>query len=69
VVTVYGQGDLQRYAEAVGVEYETLKQYRSVASAFRESGRRLPNLSWSHHQAVAALDDPAPVLADAWTCL
>lgn len=65
VVTVYGQGDLQRYATAVGVEYETLKQYRTVANAFSEIGTRVPNLTWTHHREAAALDDPAPLLADA----
>jgi 16S rRNA G966 N2-methylase RsmD len=49
----HGKG-LQDYADAIGVSYQTLRQYERVSEKF---DRRLPHLSWSHHQTVAALDD------------
>jgi hypothetical protein len=68
VETTYGQGDLQKYAERIGVEYGSLRAYQAVAKRFV---KRLTNLTWSHHQIVAARDDAEDVLAQAerehWT--
>ena len=38
--------------EAFGLAGETLRKYKEVSSAFK-FGVRAPNLSWSHHQALA----------------
>lgn len=46
-----------KYEQAISMfnrDYESLRQYKQVSAAI-EIGRRLPNLSWSHHQAVAYL--------------
>ncbi len=58
VETHYGARELARYADAVGVEYETLKAYRTVARAW-ESGIRIPDLPSTVHQALAGQDDRA----------
>ena len=42
--------------EAFG--YDALRQYRSVAERC-DPGHRVPELSWSHHRAVASLDEKA----------
>lgn len=64
VATVYGECTLQKYAEDIGVEYSTLRHYRAVCQAY-EFGRRRPNLSFSHHQAVAARPDRLALLQEA----
>ena len=64
VETVYGEGDLQRYADAIGIEYGTLREQRRVAGKFPENARRLANLTWSHHQVVAGRKDREAVLAE-----
>jgi DNA polymerase-3 subunit beta len=51
VETHYGEHDLERYAEQIGVAYRTLLDYRRVAKAFSE---RSEKLTWTHHQIVAA---------------
>lgn len=61
VETTYGEQSLQRYAEEIGVGYDTLRRYRAVARAFPKDRRR-SDLSYTHHAEVAALDDPAPWL-------
>jgi hypothetical protein len=52
--------------DATGYSYETARQAGRVAARFG-SGERSPDLSWSHHLAVAALppDAAAPLLAEA----
>jgi hypothetical protein len=40
---------MDEYAEAVGVEFETLRQYRSVAHEWPR-GTRVPGASWSAHR-------------------
>lgn len=52
----------QQAIEVTGLEYQTLANYRWVASRF-ELARRRTDLSWSHHAAVAGLE---PARADAW---
>lgn len=61
VETSYGEKSLEKYAAEVGVEYDTLVQYRWVASQLGNL-TRVRNLSFSHHREVAALDDPKPWL-------
>lgn len=56
IETSYGDHNLERYAEAVGVEYNSLRAYRIVAAAY-QSDRRISNLSWTHHQVIAGRDD------------
>jgi hypothetical protein len=53
VVTNYGAKDLEKYVSCIGVEYGTLLNYRRVAKRFTFSRRR-ENLSWSHHERLAA---------------
>ncbi len=57
VVVSYGAGDLQKYATSIEVEYGTLRNRRRVAAAF-ENARRRADLTFSHHEAVAALEPP-----------
>jgi N6-adenosine-specific RNA methylase IME4 len=47
-------GDGRALAEQVGIDYGTIFNYASVVRAF-EISRRRENLSFGHHQAVAAL--------------
>jgi len=61
VETTYGDASIQKYAEEVGIPYDTLRRYRDVARRFPESARHRA-LSFGHHQSVASLDDPAPWL-------
>ena len=57
----YGErrwGEIYKEAiEITGKDYSTLVHAASMASKF-ELGRRRPNLTWSHHREVAALDPP-----------
>jgi N6-adenosine-specific RNA methylase IME4 len=57
---IYGErnyGDGQRLADEIGVNYKTVRNLAAVVRRF-ELSRRRDNLSFSHHEAVAAL--PAP---------
>jgi hypothetical protein len=56
VETTYGGHTLEKYAEAIGVEYETLKAYRYVAERYQKV-TRVTNLSWTHYRAVARYPD------------
>lgn len=61
----YGADSVQRYAAEVGVEYEALLSYGSVAKAYPRH-QRSPSLPWSGHQALAGQADKqeqAPVRA------
>ena len=54
----YASGALQRFAEAIGESYGTVRRYRWVAKAYDADVRlRLPNLSFSHFQTVAGFPD------------
>lgn len=65
VDTRYGESTLARYADDIGVAYESLKQYRRVAIAFPEKGGRLP---FSAAQALAAQPDRLELAASRdWT--
>jgi hypothetical protein len=70
VETTYGGQELQRFADDVGIEHNTLQEYRRVARAYEKS-TRVDNLPWRHHQVVAARDDRLRYLARAaeggWT--
>jgi hypothetical protein len=48
---VYGEHTLDKFAETVGVDYDTIHRYRQVAKAY-EYPTRIGNLSWSHHQCI-----------------
>jgi hypothetical protein len=56
VETSYGGGELERYAEEIGLEYDTLRRYRDVSRAY-VFATRVANLSFSHHRQVAARPD------------
>lgn len=62
VETHYGAGELVRYANAIGVEYETLKAYRTAARAW-EPGIRIPDLPWTVHQVLASQPDRAELIS------
>ena len=49
-------GDGEALAEAVGLDYKTLRTYAGVSRAF-ELSRRMDNLSHGHHQVVVGRDD------------
>ena len=54
----YASGALQKFAEAIGEAYGTVRRYRWVAKAYDVDIRlRHPSLSFSHFQAVAGLPD------------
>ena len=54
----YASGAVQRFAEAIGESYGTVRRYRWVAKAYDADVRlKLPGLSFSHFQAVAGLPD------------
>ncbi|HJR19671.1 MAG TPA: hypothetical protein VJ922_08135 [Actinomycetota bacterium] len=54
----YASGALQKFSEAIGESYGTVRRYRWVARAFDPDIRlRFPGLSFSHFQAVAGLSD------------
>ena len=53
-----GDESLKDYAEKVGKEYNTLKNYRTVVRAF-PSGMRISELSFYHHHMVITVKDPA----------
>jgi hypothetical protein len=49
-------GSLLELAEKVGVEYETLQKYQTVASRY-ELRNRFHTLTFKHHQIAAPLED------------
>jgi hypothetical protein len=51
---VYG-GKYADALEVMALDLSTLKSYAYVSRRFSETFRRRNNLSWSHHEAVAAL--------------
>jgi hypothetical protein len=51
--THYSAHSLRKYAAEIGVEYETLKDYRRVAAAFPEKGDRSP-FSWTVCRILAS---------------
>jgi hypothetical protein len=63
---VYGQdrytGRYRRAVEAVGLDYQTLRNYAWIARKF-EASRRRPGLPFQHHAEVAALP---PAEQDRW---
>ena len=55
---------LEDYADRIGVGYKTLQSFRRTAIAF-PSGLRHPDLSFSHHEAIANRTDRDQWLNDA----
>ena len=62
----YGTLALERYAEAIEVAFNTLRDFRQVADRY-EFDDRSSNLSWTHHQVVAGREDRLEWLARAET--
>lgn len=52
----YGGHTLEDYAQRIGAECRRLLQYRWVARQY-ESSVRTENLTWSHHERIAARPD------------
>lgn len=54
----YGERSLKRFADAISVDYERLREARWVASCYDgQNAVRTAQVSWSHHRVVAARDD------------
>lgn len=56
VETSYGGGELETYAEQIGVEYNALREYERIASQF-EFATRVADVSWTHHRVVVDRED------------
>jgi hypothetical protein len=56
VGTVYGEHSLEKYADEIGVEYDTLRRYRDISRAFPETATRGAQ-PWSVHRVLAAQPD------------
>lgn len=56
VETVYGEGRLQAFAEAISVEYGSIRRYRDVSKAY-EPAKRFADLPWSVHMVLAGQPD------------
>lgn len=52
----YGEADLQKYADLIGVTYDSLRDYRYVTSRFADRSARV---SFTVMRQLARLDDPA----------
>jgi len=63
--THHGQHTLEEYAKAMGEDPSTLKRYRWVAGVYGEKVHRRTNLSFTHHQLVAARKDRLELLEKA----
>lgn len=64
-----GAGDhLRDFAELIGVGYNSLREYRSVANAW-PIARRLAKVPWSVHQVLRGLEDRVEVIGSrsSWT--
>src|SRR5690606_36664382 len=76
VETTYGGGQLQEYADAIGVEYDALRDYRMVAETYG-SAERSAKVGWTVHRVLASQPDRHDLLkssprdhgiaADTWT--
>ena len=60
---VHGLQTLEKFAEMVGVEYRTLREYRQVSATYG-FGARAPNPSWTHHLRVVDRPDHLEWLAN-----
>lgn len=70
VETTYNGGQLHNYAEEIGVEYGTLRNYRVVARAFARSRADVrTKASWSVYQMLAGREDRYDILVERerWT--
>src|SRR5690606_39211240 len=56
VETVYGERRLQEYADAISVEYGSIRRYRDVSKAY-ESAKRFADVPWSVHMVLAGQPD------------
>lgn len=56
VETIYGLATLDKFAELTGDSLSTIKTYRWVAKRFPTETRNL-NVSFRHHQVLAAMED------------
>lgn len=56
VQTTYGDHTLEKYADDIGVEYNTLRNYRYVSGQY-QNARRRANLPWTVHATFAAQED------------
>ena len=62
----YGKQVLRRYAEAIGVEYQALRNYHWVSGRYENVLRKtFSKLSWSHFWAVAERPDREELLEKA----
>jgi hypothetical protein len=54
--TRYGEHTLETYAEAIGVEYSTLRVYKAVSAAY-EFVTRVTNVPWAHYREIYSRED------------
>lgn len=70
VQKTYGEGSIEKYANAIGVPYKRLLEYRHTALAWK-SEKRLPFMSYSHHKEALRAANPEEMLIKAhdnsWT--
>lgn len=52
----YGEATLESFAEAIGVEYNSLRQYRTVSEAYPQIATRVANL-WTVYRDLASQED------------
>jgi hypothetical protein len=62
VETSYGESELAKYAEEVGVRWSTLRDYAQVSRAFPASCRAATH-SWTVYRTLAAQDDRLELVA------
>jgi hypothetical protein len=63
----YGEQTLQHLAEDSGIDYEQLKNCRTVWRAWPELGERSPDLPWSVHRVFASQPDRRELILGKWT--
>jgi len=66
VVIIKDEGSLQQYADDIGIEGNTLKDYRYVSAAYG-SDDRSSECSWTVHQIFAAQEDRAELVKGNWS--
>ncbi len=57
----YGEGRLDDFAQRVGYQARTIREYAQAFRAFKNGGRS-PNLTFSHHVLAARTDEPKRAL-------
>ncbi len=69
VETTYNGGELQAFADEIGLEYKTLNNYRGIARAFASREANRGKAPWSVYLLLAGREDRYEILAEReqWT--